>query len=489
MYSNRIGRGGLPFLCLLALCTNNLLWPELYFPDLSIIPDTLNRRRPGVSVPIFDIITGHHAFRPSHGLSLPCHIYTFINDGRDQSLIDTIPSQSPSLGHAFQLSSKLAENFPFNQPLSGSIILFFLSNRIMSPSTLQDILKVHPATDSGCAAFTPSKWCRRSYWTNRDNRSRACELLATANKTLQTGQAVEDLLVELALLLLCTRCHQDQASTVVEKWKTDLHAFRQSTQTHRQRDGQYDRRALHTSRASSEESAARSALGTTSRAQDPVRASQSESTSRHEGRATSPSMTREVTWDREVHPFLTDYAERVERAHRYLNTASSPMLSLISRTEQLQLHTERDRDETSRPPDEQQEGTSPSLPSEPDSSPPRQEATIPTTRRMLAVSALSIRQKTRALRSRTGVRRKPIEAEHECGICLDALLEDSELEISGGEDSIVWCRAQCGNSFHSECLLQWIQSCKSHQREGSCPSCRATWVIEVGEEWQVDFLH
>jgi hypothetical protein len=422
-------------------------------------------------------------------------VSSFINDGGDQSLIDTIPSQSSSLGHAFQLSSKLAENFPFNQLLSGSIIVFFLSTRIMSPSTLQDILKVHPATDSGCAAFTPSKRCRRSYWTNRDNRSRVCELLAEANKILQTGQALddllEDLLEELALLLLCPRCHQDQASTVVEKWKTDFHAFRQSSQTHRQRDGQYDRRTLHISRASSEESAARSALGTTSRAQDPVRASRSESTSRHEGRATAPSMTREVTWDREVHPFLADYAERVERAHRYLNTASSPMLSLISRTEQLQLHTDRDRDETSRPPDEQQEGPSPSLPSESDSSPPQQEATIPTTRRILAVSALSIRQKTRALRSRTGVPRKPIEAEHECSICLDALLEDSdsELGISGGEEPIVWCRAQCGNSFHTECLLQWIQCCKSHQREGSCPSCRATWVIEVGEEWQVDFLH
>ena len=67
--------------------------------------------------------------------------------------------------------------------------------------------------------------------------------------------------------------------------------------------------------------------------------------------------------------------------------------------------------------------------------------------------------------------RKPIEGD--CPICF------SELETKGGE-SVVWCRAACGQNIHRECFSMWA---RSKPGETTCPFCRSIWE---GDEGLVD---
>lgn len=59
--------------------------------------------------------------------------------------------------------------------------------------------------------------------------------------------------------------------------------------------------------------------------------------------------------------------------------------------------------------------------------------------------------------------RKPIDGD--CPICF------SELDATGGE-SVVWCRAACGQNMHRDCFGLWA---KSKAGETTCPFCRSIW--------------
>ncbi|KAK0391808.1 hypothetical protein NLU13_1307 [Sarocladium strictum] len=59
--------------------------------------------------------------------------------------------------------------------------------------------------------------------------------------------------------------------------------------------------------------------------------------------------------------------------------------------------------------------------------------------------------------------RKPIEGD--CPICF------GELDAEGGE-SVVWCRAACGQNMHRDCFGMWA---KSKVGDATCPFCRAVW--------------
>lgn len=62
------------------------------------------------------------------------------------------------------------------------------------------------------------------------------------------------------------------------------------------------------------------------------------------------------------------------------------------------------------------------------------------------------------------VSRKPIGADgnEECPICM----EDFEAD----DENVTWCKGQCGNNIHKECIREWLGSGKS-----TCPYCRAEW--------------
>ncbi|KAF1940873.1 hypothetical protein EJ02DRAFT_455673 [Clathrospora elynae] len=60
--------------------------------------------------------------------------------------------------------------------------------------------------------------------------------------------------------------------------------------------------------------------------------------------------------------------------------------------------------------------------------------------------------------------RKPIEGG--CPICYDDL---------GDRETIVYCKASCGNNVHSECMQKWVAISKG---KATCPYCRAKWEEE-----------
>ncbi|KAM0797364.1 hypothetical protein BDR22DRAFT_465115 [Usnea florida] len=61
--------------------------------------------------------------------------------------------------------------------------------------------------------------------------------------------------------------------------------------------------------------------------------------------------------------------------------------------------------------------------------------------------------------------RRPIEGE--CHICHEDFSSD---------DATVWCKAQCGQNFHEECIRTWHEFSKAHARKKECPYCRAKWA-------------
>lgn len=68
-------------------------------------------------------------------------------------------------------------------------------------------------------------------------------------------------------------------------------------------------------------------------------------------------------------------------------------------------------------------------------------------------------------------RRKPVEGE--CPICY--------MDLDGEHNSLVWCKAACGNNMHKSCFEQWAVT----QRGGSgssnpvpCVYCRTPWQFD-----------
>lgn len=71
--------------------------------------------------------------------------------------------------------------------------------------------------------------------------------------------------------------------------------------------------------------------------------------------------------------------------------------------------------------------------------------------------------------------RKVVEAGDECAICYEELSTNS-----AAEESMAWCRAQCGSNLHLQCFQQWSQHARSKSLPVQCPLCRANWQAEEG---------
>ena len=60
-------------------------------------------------------------------------------------------------------------------------------------------------------------------------------------------------------------------------------------------------------------------------------------------------------------------------------------------------------------------------------------------------------------------KRKPVEGD--CPICFSELGDEKE--------SVVWCRAACGQNIHQECFETWAKTKTSG--DVTCPMCRSVW--------------
>jgi hypothetical protein len=64
----------------------------------------------------------------------------------------------------------------------------------------------------------------------------------------------------------------------------------------------------------------------------------------------------------------------------------------------------------------------------------------------------------------SGVKRKPIQEEDSCPICLE--------EFSSTKEKIDWCKGQCGNNVHNSCFVKWSKKLDTV----SCVYCRSAWI-------------
>lgn len=63
--------------------------------------------------------------------------------------------------------------------------------------------------------------------------------------------------------------------------------------------------------------------------------------------------------------------------------------------------------------------------------------------------------------------RKPVEGD--CPICFS--------ELEGDKESIVWCKAACGQNIHKTCFETWAKTKRQAGGRGevTCPMCRSVW--------------
>ncbi|KAI5357449.1 Putative E3 ubiquitin-protein ligase Zswim2 [Septoria linicola] len=71
--------------------------------------------------------------------------------------------------------------------------------------------------------------------------------------------------------------------------------------------------------------------------------------------------------------------------------------------------------------------------------------------------------------------RKPLEGE-DCPICMMEFETDGKGKPKGSE-SVVYCKAACGNNIHKQCFQQWAAT-KKGQGNVTCPFCRSPWQAE-----------
>ncbi|KAF7113962.1 hypothetical protein CNMCM5793_006145 [Aspergillus hiratsukae] len=95
----------------------------------------------------------------------------------------------------------------------------------MSYPHLQTILEVYPQCSTHCYGYAPSKHRRCKLPTRQANRNKASHLLEHGTHLLQRGSSVDNLLSELAPLLLCSRLHKNQVDRLVSVWRAKLQAF------------------------------------------------------------------------------------------------------------------------------------------------------------------------------------------------------------------------------------------------------------------------
>lgn len=370
----------------------------------------------------------------------------------------------------------------------------------MSQLGLQDIIQIYPNLEHHCAGFAPSKGRRCRCPINAGNRVRAYALLAKGTKKLHAGQPVDALLEELAPLVLCRQYHQYQVPGLVARWKEDLHSFRlsqQEQQQHlRQMSGQYtspysgDLVELQEQYEALAERVTL-VLDNIHRIQGRHREQESRVRLDSGGYNSHPGTRLDLTRERVTYS-TTRLSPILDDQQSTPRLATERTESTQRDREQRETATETDpewREDRSRPSQSSESSTS----STPTSTSPtavvnslnRARTSIATARRSVLRVSHSLHDTVTALPKGT-VSRRSVERDHDCGICLDALVVNSNNSDAKGQDNeasnekevadLTWCKARCGNNFHSECLRRWIDSCTASGRDPTCPTCRTGWM-------------
>jgi Anaphase-promoting complex subunit 11 RING-H2 finger len=346
---------------------------------------------------------------------------------------------------------------------------------------LSEIINVCPDHDHACVGIAVTRGRRCQASTNAMNRAHANRLLDEGTRLLQSGQRnIDDILEELAPLLLCRRWHQSQAAEVVREWSKEV-----------QNDQRRSRNQPVSLARGSRESSTPSSFATD------IRYSTSPYTSRNES-LESIAVTLEL---------LVQLLQRSQTVPVSANTssrASEGSRGSISRPPSSAEHVVRTNEQASNATrqvrgNNQRVNTSSQSSTVASETPTTTQHMRPRTPVLFSPTAeTSNRQpQRRAQPGRRQVVRKPIEGE--CHICFLSLRDEEVVEEEeeeeqepqtdntattdsapndSDEETLVWCRSQCGYNFHKTCLDTWTNSQHEDHRAATCPMCRAQWVMQ-----------
>ncbi|OQE36684.1 hypothetical protein PENCOP_c011G02388 [Penicillium coprophilum] len=98
-------------------------------------------------------------------------------------------------------------------------------DRIPHLAPLSEIIRLEPEEEPRCAGYAPSQGRRCHLHTNARGRRSAIALLNEGTKEIRAGRSIDELLEDLAPHVLCTRWHQNQASTLTSRWKRQVRRY------------------------------------------------------------------------------------------------------------------------------------------------------------------------------------------------------------------------------------------------------------------------
>ncbi|KAJ9294496.1 hypothetical protein DTO271G3_6764 [Paecilomyces variotii] len=385
---------------------------------------------------------------------------------------------------------------------------FYRASPSPSPYDLRSIIQLYPEQEPWCIGFAVTRGRRCHNQTSAVSREKACSLLDRGTWDLAQGLDISDLLGQLAPLVLCKRWHQYECHDLVNRWARKVEDFQM-------RQSQASLIWTTPTRTISPSWSSPSTLGY------PYTLGYSETN--HYRRYGSPD---EICSAQRITDLLQNMSDRLDRVVESLEDSGQPSAvrqrdngtrtrSTAGRPAQRQASslaagaaTSRSASRTVEPNDssvrnrgstststrtertlERTRNSSGTIPSsstaarqtpsttsvsEPDNVAPTRPTRVRVS--LARVPEVNINRITSA--TRRTVTRKPIEGD--CSICTNPLIhEDHSTETSPGtenEGQLSWCRAQCGNNYHKECIGQWLSTCRDMFRTPTCPYCRARWV-------------
>ncbi|KAJ9370576.1 hypothetical protein DTO282E5_4744 [Paecilomyces variotii] len=390
---------------------------------------------------------------------------------------------------------------------------FYRASSSPSPYDLRSIIQLYPEQEPWCVGFAVTRGRRCHNQTSAVSREKACSLLDRGTRDLAQGLNINDLLDQLAPLVLCKRWHQYECHDLVGRWARKVEDF----QMRQNRASSI--RTTPTTTISRSSSSSPSTLGY------PYTPGYSETN--HYRRHGSPD---EICSAQRINDLLQSMSDRLDRVVESLEDSGQPAVrprhNAAGRPAQRQASslaagaaTSRSASRTVEPDDSSvrnrgstststrteriPERTRSSSETRPSSSTTTRETpstttvsgpqtlrTIPPTRptrvrvSLVRVPEVNISRITSTpTTTRRIVTQKPIEGD--CSICTNSLIheEDHSTENSSGTENeressgqLSWCRAQCGTNYHKECIDQWLSTCRDMFRNPTCPYCRAQWV-------------
>ncbi|KAL3447337.1 hypothetical protein BJX65DRAFT_94368 [Aspergillus insuetus] len=342
---------------------------------------------------------------------------------------------------------------------------------------LSSILKLDPEGEPFCAGFAPSKGRRCSARTNARGRKAALDLLDEGTADLHAGLCIDDILEDLAPHVLCTRWHQNQASSLVSTWQARIDRYLSSVSVPRSRtrpsQDPYEGWTVAECLAEIERLTVKRAaeLASISRSSPPVIA-----------RTTRPAPTM-VSFGG-GNGFSTSTTSRTVQQQPATSapqlTSRAPAPSIAASAEPVRRIVSTS---ASTGPVATQAATT----------------TIPSRSSSSVLPSPSRPPPAPIVRPRGEVRR-PVHGE--CIICLDPLRKPNDPtvgEVSNAhgdeasednneaddkesdkeelkkeeeaEGDLSWCKSQCGVNYHKKCIEKWLaEACQT-----TCPACRSSW--------------